>query len=49
MWQCPVCGEYATGGSCANCEANGLNGNMLTYYTPGPYIRILTSRILPIS
>ena len=32
MWQCPVCGEYATGGSCANCEANGLNGDMLTYY-----------------
>ena len=32
MWQCPVCGEYATGSSCANCEANGLNGDMLTYY-----------------
>lgn len=32
MWQCPSCGEYVQGAFCTNCTANGLNGDILTYY-----------------
>ena len=31
-WQCSVCGEYAYGAFCATCAANGLNGDILTFY-----------------
>lgn len=32
MWQCPDCGESVQGAFCSNCAANGLNGDILTYY-----------------